>query len=537
MSAFSHPRPQVPSRTVLAASGRLENLWLNEVGREGWFKWDSSNLSARITADTRQGVYVAPTTDTTGASGAWVRVYDGAMQAKWFGITADGTTDDAPGIQAAIDLLESIDDGGTIELAFSLAAIASTLTINKDNIKIRGKGGSYIRQGIAAMQDAAGTRLKWTGSAGGTILKFETLTNEENHSGGGMTGVMLDGNNFSAARGLHVNTWRAALFEDCAFYACSSEQVLMSVVDHALSAGPADTQRITFRDCLASTFGGSGTYLTSTAKGWRLTGGTAAHTGNTSLCDFYSCYTRMSKGVGFFLENTDDCTFTACSGGAAFDATVYGCVLNSSDQDSGTRASSARYHFFYGNSFSVHVRASQTGGTSSFGNVFASHSRTTGVPVILFETEAGGALPARGILLESGLENETPKLIVNGRTVVCESYPLSGTYTPTLTNTLNLDGSTALQCQYMRVGDVVTVSGALNANPTAAGDTQLGISLPIASNLTSVQTCCGVAANSLVAGLSAAILGDATNERAVMQWNAVDTGNRTMYFTFSYLIA
>src|SRR5688500_4743620 len=34
----------------------------------------------------------------------------------------------------------------------------------------------------------------------------------------------------------------------------------------------------------------------------------------------------------------------------------------------------------------------------------------------------------------------------------------SGTYTPTLTNTTNLDGSTAYECQYLRVGNTVTVS-------------------------------------------------------------------------------
>lgn len=110
----------------------------------------------------------------------------------------------------------------------------------------------------------------------------------------------------------------------------------------------------------------------------------------------------------------------------------------------------------------------------------------------------------------------------------------SGTYTPTLTNVANLDASTAFQCQYLRVGNVVTVSGRVDADPTAAGLVQLGISLPIASNFSTANQAAGTAAAAAVAGQSAAIVADATNDRAEMQWTAVDTANRSMYFSFTY---
>lgn len=111
---------------------------------------------------------------------------------------------------------------------------------------------------------------------------------------------------------------------------------------------------------------------------------------------------------------------------------------------------------------------------------------------------------------------------------------VSGVYTPTLTNVANLDASTAFQCQYMRVGSVVTVSGKVAVDPTAAVLTQLGISLPIASNIGAQEDCAGTAAASGIAGFCAAILGDSTNDRAQLEFIAVDLTNQPLYFSFSY---
>lgn len=111
----------------------------------------------------------------------------------------------------------------------------------------------------------------------------------------------------------------------------------------------------------------------------------------------------------------------------------------------------------------------------------------------------------------------------------------SGTYTPTLTNVANLDGSTAYQCQYVRIGNIVTVSGKVAVDPTlAATATQLGISLPIASNIGAEEDCAGCAFASGIAGQGAAILGDAANNRAQLQFISADLTNQAMFFTFVY---
>jgi hypothetical protein len=67
---------------------------LTAPGRGGPFVFDTSDLSAEVEADTAQGIYVAPASDMTGASGAWVRVHDGALNARWFGIDGNGAEPD-----------------------------------------------------------------------------------------------------------------------------------------------------------------------------------------------------------------------------------------------------------------------------------------------------------------------------------------------------------------------------------------------------------------------------------------------------------
>jgi len=116
------------------------------------------------------------------------------------------------------------------------------------------------------------------------------------------------------------------------------------------------------------------------------------------------------------------------------------------------------------------------------------------------------------------------------------AWLISGTYTPTLTNVTNIAASTAYVCQYMRVGNVVTVSGRVIVDPTATGACELGITLPIASNLAGAEQCSGAGAAFAVAGFSVAMMRDTANNRVTMQWVAADIAARVVYFTFTYLI-
>lgn len=74
-------------------------------GYEDIFIWDSTDLSTEVAADTLEGIYVAPTSDPTGASGAWVRscFY---LDPVWFNpACGDGISDCSPTFTAMVALL------------------------------------------------------------------------------------------------------------------------------------------------------------------------------------------------------------------------------------------------------------------------------------------------------------------------------------------------------------------------------------------------------------------------------------------------
>lgn len=116
----------------------------------------------------------------------------------------------------------------------------------------------------------------------------------------------------------------------------------------------------------------------------------------------------------------------------------------------------------------------------------------------------------------------------------------AGTYTPTLTKITNLSGTpNAYQCQWMRVGNTVTVSGRFGAEPTAANAlTELAMSLPIASAISDAQNVGGTAVGirSTPNTEACSIEGDATNDRALIKWESQATSDHDFFFTFTYLV-
>lgn len=112
----------------------------------------------------------------------------------------------------------------------------------------------------------------------------------------------------------------------------------------------------------------------------------------------------------------------------------------------------------------------------------------------------------------------------------------AGTYTPTLTNVTNVDSSTAATNQYMRVGNVVTVSGAVFIDPTATGLVQINMTLPVASNLVFVENLGGAGQAQGLAGNTLYIGAEATTDTARMSFISTTTTSTLFSFTFSYVV-
>lgn len=83
-------------------------------GGGGVFRWDSSDLSSKVTIDTQGGIYVPPDSDATGASGAWVRKFNNIVETAWFGALGTYIVDETTAIQCALDTAASFFLGGGI---------------------------------------------------------------------------------------------------------------------------------------------------------------------------------------------------------------------------------------------------------------------------------------------------------------------------------------------------------------------------------------------------------------------------------------
>ena len=141
--------------------------YLAEAGRAGTFLFDPTDLSVRVAADPAQGIHVAPSADPSGASGAWVRQYDGAVSVKWFGAVGDGTTDDGAAFAVAVACLRAMGvngdqfyqgSSGLFVPAGDYFLGTTTLDLNH-MLAIEGEGGGQAG-GRAAP-------LRWGGGAAG----------------------------------------------------------------------------------------------------------------------------------------------------------------------------------------------------------------------------------------------------------------------------------------------------------------------------------------------------------------------------------
>lgn len=119
-------------------------------------------------------------------------------------------------------------------------------------------------------------------------------------------------------------------------------------------------------------------------------------------------------------------------------------------------------------------------------------------------------------------------------------YIASGTYTPTLTAVANISSTSGPAGQWMRVGNVVTVSGQFRADPTTNGVvTTLGISLPIASDFTDIAQCSGTATgfNGSDEMQHGGISADTTNNRINLDWIELALGADNLWaFQCTYVV-
>ena len=230
----------VATRAALATVNHNQHPYvvLTESGREGNFVWVNANLATLVAADTRQGIYVAPSSDLTGTSGAWVRRFSGFHNVRWFGAVGDDVTDDSAAFTGAIAFLRAV---GQLGYGYSMGSpgllvpqgkyflAGTTLDITSTMI-LTGEGGAGAQGPVSLLRWSAGTtgiRLQagnTTGASGtqadsgagadGSIIRNLGLI-------GGRAGA--DGNfhavhfrTVASLRDLYIERWEGdAMFATC----------------------------------------------------------------------------------------------------------------------------------------------------------------------------------------------------------------------------------------------------------------------------------------------------------------------------------
>ena len=274
---------------------------LTAKGREGLFVFDSANLSAMVTADTRKGIYVAPAAAPTGASGAWVRRFEGAVQLAWFGPARDFVTDDLPAFEGAHDAIKARSIGnafpgaGVLDLGPGRFYLSGTWNIHTC-LQIRGAG--------SGQPHGAATLLRFAKNINGIILNHgnthgDTVGTQGSAEGSLLEGVQLWGGNVNVSGAGAVTSFTAG----------------DSPTGHGVRVRGAF---IECRDVASYFFGGDGFNIIASA------GSVGASQGNANSFVLNRCQAQFNRGNGFVVAGTDanagkiDTCSAISNGGAGF---------------------------------------------------------------------------------------------------------------------------------------------------------------------------------------------------------------------------
>lgn len=266
---------------LATANGAAAILTLK--GREGLFVFDSSNLAAKVTADPRKAMFVAPSAAPTGASGAWVRKYDSAINLLWFldTLRTPYVTDDLPAFEAALAMIAALRVGNG-------AAGPSRLLVPGGRYYCSASLNLHIPVhllGDGPAQGSGGTLIRFAKNINGIVVNHGTTHGDGTGTQGDATGsiiegLMLFGGNTNVNGSGVVTTYAAG----------------DSITGHGVRI------RTTFVACIdvfTAFWGGDGININCTA------GTSGATAGNANNFHLLRCQLVYNRGYGLLINGTD----------------------------------------------------------------------------------------------------------------------------------------------------------------------------------------------------------------------------------------
>jgi hypothetical protein len=288
---LAETRAALAAITVAGISAGQSAL-LGEAGREGTFVWSSANLQTLVTADTAQGIYVAPASAPTGASGAWVRKFSGPLDIRWFGAVGDCTatgvgTDNAPAINGAISIASAISKHIAIYIPGSTLPyrVASTLTFTTA-VRLSGDGYSENPGFVGAGTYFPPQNFR------GSVLVFDT----------NVKGIEIDAytDNLANATAYEFESAGFSVIEDIMLWGGGGT----TVTAHGIHVRAV----VRLRNVRCDHFGGTGFHIAG------YTGGANPY-GTPNCSTFDGCMARSNFCHGFNVIGIDSnsMAFTGCS--------------------------------------------------------------------------------------------------------------------------------------------------------------------------------------------------------------------------------
>ena len=122
------------------------------------------------------------------------------------------------------------------------------------------------------------------------------------------------------------------------------------------------------------------------------------------------------------------------------------------------------------------------------------------------------------------------------REVLTAARTGDGVYTPVVGDTTNAATYVPGVAMWSRVGDVVTVSGAISISPQASGTVQVDLSLPVPTNLVSPADLAGTCGAGMVASMNGSVWGNDALDRARVQLTTTVVSAQNIRYTYSYRI-
>lgn len=167
-------------------------------------------------------------------------------------------------------------------------------------------------------------------------------------------------------------------------------------------------------------------------------------------------------------------------------------------------------------------------------NDFLFFNGTTGSNSLTIASSTGAVTASSSVTASSFIKSggtSSQALIADGSVQTLTS----GIYLPTATNVSNTSAITIDTAQYMRVGSVVTVSGRITFTNTLNSPSQISITLPISTVVSSVGNVAGTG-NENVAMKSAIIRGRTGTNDALLEVDGLNSSTYTIYYTYTYRI-